>query len=77
VGQQKILECVLCSKRYSIQDVKSGNYFPSTGVCLGCYGQAQVGNKKLWCFGTFQANAIECKTECPDKRICREFTNRS
>jgi hypothetical protein len=77
MANDRILECVLCSERFSVKDVKEGRYFPSTGVCLGCYDKAKSGNKKLWCFGQFDGQAIECKAECLDRRLCKQVTNRS
>ena len=77
MADQRILECVLCSERYSIKEVKDGRYFPSTGVCMECYRNAKIGSKKSWCFGTFDGQAVECKAECLDRRICRQVTNKS
>lgn len=74
MAEQKILECTLCMERYSVQDVKEGRYYPSTGVCDKCYVKASKGNKKVWCFGEFDKLASECRTECQDRRICKAFS---
>lgn len=74
MANERILECVLCRERYSVQDVKAGKYYPSTGICLACYEKALQGNKKIWCFGEFEPSVSECRAECPDRRPCKRFS---
>ena len=77
MANERILECVLCTERFSIKDVRESRYYPSTGVCHACYEKAAAGNKKVWCFGEYDPSVSECRTECPDRRLCRSFANRS
>lgn len=67
-----MFECVVCSNRYTLDDVQEGNFIPSTSVCLTCY-QVLYKNKSS-CFGSdlYNASELVCQ-ECPDKRICRGF----
>lgn len=69
-----ILECVLCGERYSVEELKNGLYYVSTGVCLSCY--KTVPKKKSWCFGHYNpVKYWECRGECMDSKVCRKFTN--
>ncbi len=74
---EKNLECLLCQKRYSVDDVKKSLFFASTMVCAMCYSCA-VKNRgqKDWCFGGYDKRYRECRVDCPDKRICRFFTRK-
>lgn len=69
-----MFECVMCSGRFTVEDVESGRYFPSTGGCFECY-KTLAKNKRL-CFGKeklYDTSTLACRVECPDKRICRTF----
>jgi|HubBroStandDraft_5_1064220.scaffolds.fasta_scaffold00789_8 hypothetical protein len=76
MANERILECVICQERFSVKDVKEGKYYPSTGVCHGCYVKAAAGNKKVWCFGTFDLSQLECRTVCSDRKVCRGFPSK-
>ena len=74
---EKLLECVSCQQKFSVLDVKNSLFFVSTLTCSLCYNSA-VGSqdKTAWCFGDFDAKHRNCRTDCPDKKICRLFTLR-
>lgn len=65
--------CVQCSLRYTLEDVKSGLYFPASSVCLSCYKKMYKDSQS--CFGDktkYNLDLLPCQ-ECGDKRICRSF----
>ena len=66
-----MFECIHCTKRYLLEDVEEGRFFPSTSSCLTCY-KKMYKNAKL-CFGDKEKHnmkTLPCQ-ECPDNRICR------
>src|SRR6266581_3719237 len=87
--KMKLMPCLLCQKKYSRADIKVGQYFPSTDICTDCYKRGQRQSRKIWCFGkttrivkkagrklvlyAYSQDAVECKSECPDREICRLF----
>jgi len=69
-----MFSCILCSVRYTVEDVKNGLYFPFTSICLSCY-TVRYKSKQL-CFGNkrkYDGDSIACGMECPDERMCRLF----
>lgn len=70
-----VLECLLCGDRYSADDVLKGLYFASTGICKKCYMQGLKAENSIWCFGTFSVEYLECRFDCPDRKICKYFTS--
>ena len=65
--------CVMCGESFTVEDVKDGAYFPSTGGCLACY--QKMAKSSITCFGDaklYDRKALGCK-ECPDKRLCVIF----
>lgn len=70
----KLFQCVLCSEKFSTGDVVKGFYFASTGVCRGCYEKGQKTENSIWCFGSFSVEYLECRLDCPDRKICKVFT---
>lgn len=82
----KVLRCLTCAGQFSWSDVEEGRYFASTGICLGCYQQMRSTPGRVSCFGKhskivkgkpvyygWEAGAVECKSECPDRAICKLF----
>jgi len=71
---KKVFKCLRCTDVFSEEDVESGFYFPSTGVCLECYrGMKRSGDT---CFGKvakFDLETNECGHECPDRIVCGVF----
>jgi hypothetical protein len=68
--------CILCPSRFTVDDIKAGQYFPSTGICLPCY-KSMAANPVL-CFGDkikYDTRTIACQ-QCPDERICKTFIKR-
>jgi hypothetical protein len=66
--------CLLCSVRYTVDDVKNGLYFPSTSICFSCYKERA--KSKLLCFGKerkYDPDSIACGSNCGDERFCRLF----
>ena len=81
-----MLECVICFRRYSAQDVISGLYWIHTGVCSHCYAFMQKRSHKSSCFGKpsvanargtrllgYHPKAVECGELCPDRNVCRRI----
>lgn len=70
----KVLECLLCSKMYDLEDARKGNYFVQTRICASCYGKGREADVTIWCFGkkeVFSLARIECSKLCPDREICK------
>jgi hypothetical protein len=72
VIEKPLLACLLCSKKYSIVDIRNGRYFPETGICIMCY--RRMAKDDGTCFAKqYDASAIECHEFCPDRRVCKEW----
>jgi len=72
---RKVLECVLCGERFTTKDVRISTFFPSTMVCASCYSLGVSKNNADWCFGDYRPKEFrECRTDCPDRVICKRFT---
>lgn len=82
----KALQCIRCGELYSLRDVRHLRFFPSTGICESCYRRGQQTDARIWCFGKkevkkgskivrpgFNKESLECKAECPDRKICPYF----
>ena len=80
----KVLECLLCKERYSLEDIKQGNYHISTFVCSACYRRRQNMPYEKSCFGKpsiilngkyihygYSEEQPECKSLCLDRAVCR------
>ena len=85
-ARKSVLPCVLCDKKFSVEDVRSGLFFASTMVCRECYERGQAAPYQEWCFGKenqvrdgkvvlygFDAETEECSQFCPDRTICPQF----
>lgn len=80
----RILECVECGEKYSEDDVFNLNYFPQTRVCFKCYQNKQRAPFTTTCFGKrskgkqygYDPMAIECRQQCPDRKICQQFVSK-
>lgn len=70
----KIFECLLCRNTFSTTDIVKGKYFASTGICRACYEEGQKTENSIWCFGSYSVEYTECKFDCPDRKICKGFT---
>lgn len=85
MARAEVMPCVLCGAKFSEEDVKKGNYFVSTMVCLECYQGMQKQPHSISCFGKltikngrtvefgYDKEAAECSGECPDRFVCRAF----
>lgn len=73
---KKVFTCVGCGKKYSMADVKNADYFPSTGMCSGCYEKRCAVREERDCFGkppAYDPKSNECGFECPDRSVCRVY----
>lgn len=69
-AKKELLDCLLCRKSFSIQDVRDEEYF-ETGICRKCYEAKE--KDPTTCFAKmFDPMHPACKEFCPDKRICGE-----
>jgi hypothetical protein len=76
-----VLECLLCTEKYSLEDAQKGRYFLATRICRSCYVKGQNEDAKNWCFGKlpsgskpgFSVKQIQCTEICPDREICSYF----
>lgn len=69
-----LFSCSSCNNRFSVDDVKKGNFFPSTGKCSNCY--LKLAKNKSQCFGKkkkYNASSVACGIECPDSTVCKSF----
>lgn len=86
MSDRRIFKCVLCPQLFGLDDVKTGMYFPSTGVCYNCYKRGSKVSVGVWCFGKpviregnrivrigYDEKARACRVECPDSHICKVF----
>jgi len=87
--QSAMLECILCHKKYTEDDVRGLEYFPSTGICFDCYAKGQKAAYVTWCFGKrslvgignkvlalgYDPNSKACEKECPDRKLCPLFVS--
>lgn len=80
----KVIECAVCSVRYSLRDVDAGDFQIDTLVCSACYRKMQLMDYSKSCFGKptkrtpggrvywgFDPAADECSHLCPDRAACR------
>lgn len=67
-----MFECVVCSNRYTLDDVKTGEYMPSTSVCLNCYKQMRDNKSSCFASDKYDIQVLACQ-ECSDNRHCRAF----
>lgn len=76
-----LLECVLCSNKFTTEDADKKVYFPETLVCRECYIQGKKVNPQVWCFAKLQTpkmpgyspDNLSCKLLCPDRKVCKQF----
>jgi hypothetical protein len=84
----KALECLLCRKRYSREEILAGLYRLETFVCSSCYVKKQEQPHAKCCFGKptfilknrkvlrgYEPEAIECQELCQDREVCRILVN--
>lgn len=82
----KALECLLCTLRFSIDDILSGAYNIETFICSLCYAEMQQKPHEQNCFGKptfiltsgkhalgYEPIAKECQDVCPDRMICKRI----
>lgn len=78
-----ILECLLCTRRYSKEEILQGRYQPETLICSRCYAKMQKSPHHISCFGKptvilpsgkhlwgYNPRTATCRTICPDHKIC-------
>jgi hypothetical protein len=80
------IECVLCTRQRSRQDILSGLYRAETMICSYCYAKMQQQPYEASCFGKpgyaktkynpkriygYMPTAIECSQMCPDAAVCK------
>lgn len=71
---KKLLWCLLCDEKFSLEDIEKGTYFSVTGICKECY--KKMARNEQTCFGKekmYDKNTLECGVFCPDRRICSTF----
>jgi hypothetical protein len=77
-----IVECVECGDFYTEVEVKRGDIFIETMVCLRCYSRMQASSYSASCFGKptvmfptkkqgYDSAARECIELCTDRKLCR------
>lgn len=82
----KALECIICTLRFSSEDVHNGVYNIQTFVCSYCYAEMQQKPHYQSCFGKptfillngkrelgYDPNARECRDSCPDRVLCQRI----
>ena len=81
----KVIECVICYSRYSLNDCASGLYRLETLVCSPCYARMQQDANS--CFGKaceavseeertadgYDPASKECSWLCPDRVVCAKI----
>lgn len=78
-----VLECLLCRRGVTSEEVRLGLFQLSSNVCNQCYRKMQDSPYEKSCFGKvtivhpkrqlgYNPNAIECKELCPDRVVCRK-----
>ena len=92
MNDRKLMQCILCNKRFSEKDVEELRYFPEQGICFKDYYDGFKQDHRTWCFG--KRNTVDpdtgkitrygfdpqksddCKKLCPDRKVCRLFVSR-
>lgn len=83
----KPFRCAVCKETFTELDAFLYNFFKASKVCFGCYNNGQKADHREWCFGKrdktnsegvvvkwgHDPKRIECKIECPDRRVCAAF----
>jgi len=79
-----LFECVLCSYPYSELDIFNHLFFIETRICYKCYRKMQKADYSISCFGKYTDGknlgytslSEDCRSLCPDRRLCPLFANR-
>ena len=50
-SDKKLMVCVLCTEKYSEEDVRALRYFSDTSICFKCYLDMQEQKHSIACFG--------------------------
>lgn len=82
----KALECLICTLRYSFDDILCGVYNIETFVCSHCYAEMQQKPHAQSCFGKptvillngkrdlgYDIKAKECRDVCVDRSMCQRI----
>lgn len=93
MNTKKVIPCVICQEKFSERDAEELNFFPKPMVCFGCYYGMYKEDHRVWCFGKPNKvnpetgvvirygfdpqNSSDCKTYCPDRKVCRMFVNKT
>ena len=75
----KLLECVQCAGRFSLESIRSGRFFVGPITCRTCFRELQ--NSPDSCFGKektntqegFSAEDAECRLHCIDRVVCAQI----
>ncbi len=69
LSSKKLLECVECTRRFSLRDIADGFYWPIAGVCMNCY--LFLAKNSRYCFAKqFDPDHVDCSKFCPDRGVC-------
>jgi len=72
----KLVPCILCEQRFSVNDALHNLFFFETMVCQGCYSIMQARPAGECCFGKpdqHNPSSKDCGERCADRDICPQF----
>lgn len=76
----RYLECVKCTGKFTLADVRERRYFLGPAMCRSCY--SDMADDPTVCFGKpktetregYRVQDVECRLHCPDRGVCREIS---
>lgn len=76
----RLLECIGCSGRFTLSDVRDGRFTVLTMTCRVCY--QEMAEDPGRCFGKtkttdqegYSDKDVECRLHCLDRKVCGKFT---
>ena len=74
------VECLLCSKRFTLEQILNDEFFVVTCICRECYAKLQSKPQTISCFGKsdcYDSESLACSSLCPDITPCKQFIEES
>ena len=82
-SDKALMECRLCSRKFSDDDRRALDYFSDVGICFDCLEKGKKKPASVWCFGKkecynpYDPKNRSCTEWCPDRRVCPLFADGS
>ncbi len=82
-GGRGLVPCLLCNRKYTQEELHSGELDLTSFVCMSCYRELQAKPITISCFGKhtiieedgtkqegYDPETPECSSWCPDRKTC-------